>query len=659
MRIYLNEYNILLHNTAYLPYSTALLQAYAQEQRRLKDVCEFMPIIYARQEVGAIVKMYDNPRVAAFSVSIWNEQLSLAVAAKIKAEFPDCLIVFGGSAVPFFPEEYFSKYSFIDVTVRGEGERAFSAVLERYLDSRDFGGIGNVSYRDPKTGRCVRNDNIYPPVPGGDLDIFPSPYLDGVFSPLMAGGLKWQAILETNRGCPFLCAYCFWGQGGLSRKVSFFGLERVRREIEWCGRHNIDYVFCADGNFGMFERDLQIAGFLVEAKAKYGFPDKFRVNYSKTTDDRVIKVASVLHKNKLEKSITMSLQSYSEIALSNVRRKNIKNETFRTLQDRFKEADISTYTELILGLPGETYRSWADGIDTCLRSGINNDIFVYLLQIYPNTEMARPDYQKKYGLRFVRVPLNEGHGAVRAADIPPEYEDVVISSDYMPLEDWKRSAMFSWLAQAMAGLKLGYFMLIYAVDRYGVRHIDFLEYLAAKKMPAECAFLRGLMDWLYSLADSIAAGKARTLILEDFGNIYWEFEEAFYLRAMEGKDDFYADMLIAFKDFLKGVKPGFDAAEAEEIVKYQRLRVPELGKLKPERALFEYNVPEYFEKYFSPDKCSLRRSAAAADLYEAKDFNGDKKTFAREMILFGRKSNRMLYPVKWSARPQLTGGKVQ
>ena len=76
-----------------------------------------------------------------------------------------------------------------------------------------------------------------------DIDVFRSPYLDGVFSPLLGKDLRWQAILETNRGCPFLCTYCFWGRGGINRKIKFFSLERIKQEIDWCGKHRVLYVF--------------------------------------------------------------------------------------------------------------------------------------------------------------------------------------------------------------------------------------------------------------------------------------------------------------------------------------------------------------------------------------------------------------------------------
>ena len=57
-------------------------------------------------------------------------------------------------------------------------------------------------------------------------------------------------------------------------------LEDVFAEIEWVGRHGIDYLICNDANFGLFPRDYQIAEKLVETKQKYGFPQKLQVTLS-------------------------------------------------------------------------------------------------------------------------------------------------------------------------------------------------------------------------------------------------------------------------------------------------------------------------------------------------------------------------------------------
>ena len=85
---------------------------------------------------------------------------------------------------------------------------------------------------------------------------FPSPYLTGQFDYLLNDGTNYQAIIETNRGCHSGCHYCYWGN---KKKYEFFDMQRIKDEAEWIGRNKIKYVFCADSNFGIFDRDIEIA----------------------------------------------------------------------------------------------------------------------------------------------------------------------------------------------------------------------------------------------------------------------------------------------------------------------------------------------------------------------------------------------------------------
>lgn len=301
-RVYFNEFNVLMENAAYLPLVSGLLRAYADTSPSLSVSYEFMPFIFYRDTLERIMVQYDNPSVAAFSVSMWNEQLNLKVAEQVKARYPDCLVVFGGPNVPHHPQAYFERYPFVDVAVRGEGEEAFSEILTRYLESRDFTGIPGVSWRHPTTASCVRNQAERSQ--SRNLDVYPSPYLEGLFEELIAnsGDLGFQQIIETNRGCPFLCTFCFWGQGGLSRKYRYHGLDRVASEIEWAAKHKIRYVFNADSNFGMHKRDLEIARMLVETKRNFGYPEKFRTCFGKNTDEKIYEVARLLHEHELERA---------------------------------------------------------------------------------------------------------------------------------------------------------------------------------------------------------------------------------------------------------------------------------------------------------------------------------------------------------------------
>ena len=155
------------------------------------------------------------------------------------------------------------------------------------------------------------------------------------------------------------------------------------------------------------------------------------------------------------------------------------------LNRRFNDEDVPVYTELILGLPGETVDSWIKGIDGILQSGLKNQLFIYICQVFPNTDLAESDYQEKFGIRTQRIELNEIHGSVRSRDWVPEFEDVVIATNAMPTEDWRRMLVFSWVTMLLHSLKLGFFALAYLADRYGVRYSDILSYIAFGEFPRD------------------------------------------------------------------------------------------------------------------------------------------------------------------------------
>ncbi|PIQ85586.1 MAG: hypothetical protein COV73_05700 [Candidatus Omnitrophica bacterium CG11_big_fil_rev_8_21_14_0_20_43_6] len=642
-KICFNEYNVLLDKTVYLPLASGLLQAYAQTNKLITDNYDFMPIFYKRDHPDKIVSAYNNPGVAAFSVYAWNEQLCLFVAKQIKKLFPQCLVVFGGPQVPFDAEKYFGLNPFIDVTVRGGGEKSFAQILERFISTSDFKDIPGISYRG-SSGLCIKNNQEQPQAPGEDLDIFPSPYLSGVFDEFMKTEIQWQAIIETNRGCPFPCAYCFWGQGGLRKILRYFSIERVKEEIAWCAAHKIKYLFCADSNFGMSKRDNLISEYLIQTKAKSGYPERFRVNYGKNTDDNIFSIAKMLHQYSMEKAITISFQSFNEVALANVKRQNIKLSSFKSLQSKYMKDDIPTYSELILGLPGETYESWTNGLEECLSAGIKNNVFIYLCQILENTQLADPGYIAKHKLVISRVPMNEGHGAIRDPDVPPEFEDIIVGSYSMPVEDWKRSVVFSWVLQAFVGLKLAFFILIYLKERFNLKYTDFIKYVCDQESVSYSKTVLGKnIKVLNKLADSITGGSPHTVIMSVFGDIYWEPEEMFFLNISSFKDDFYNDMSSILMEFLREKKVEFKQEEIVDVVEYQRMRIPQYQPITRRKQQFQYNIPQYFADYFANKKLAVLPLEQTVLLDNPKDFSGDKRMFARQIILYGRKGSPQFY----------------
>ena len=86
--LYFNEYNLLMGSggIVYLPLVSGILSAYIKTSKIIRDNIEVHNFIFEPDTVNNLMKKYDSPDIATFSIAMWNEQLSLAVAKKIKSK---------------------------------------------------------------------------------------------------------------------------------------------------------------------------------------------------------------------------------------------------------------------------------------------------------------------------------------------------------------------------------------------------------------------------------------------------------------------------------------------------------------------------------------------------------------------------------------------
>lgn len=304
--------------------------------------------------------------------------------------------------------------------------------------------------------------------------------------------------------------------------------------------------------------------------------------------------------------------------------------------------------DIIIGLPGETYQSFLKRIEEVMQSDVKNQLSIRFCQVLPDSELAQAKYQKKFKISTIRIPLNEMHSKRTKKDVK-EYEEVVISTATMPVEDWKRAVVFSWFMQLLHNLKLGFFILAYLADHCGIKYTDFVEYISMLKMKTDRAkLLRNEVSGFYHRLDLILQGNPRGVAMPEFGSIYWEPEEASYLNISNQKDKFYDEMSEVIKEYLDSTGVNYNGEELEEIIKYQELRVPGYNPPKITAHYFDRNIPEYFDNYFLGRQHGVSRSPKVMRVLDVKDYRGDKKAFAQEIVVNGRKSDQMLYPVQWA-----------
>ena len=91
----------------------------------------------------------------------------------------------------------------------------------------------------------------------------------------------------------------------------------------------IFYVYGADANFGIFyERDLQIAEKISELHQASGYPGYLRFCWSKNSNRKVVQIFDTLKNAGIETMLTLSMQSYNEKTLTEIKRKNIKQSDY-------------------------------------------------------------------------------------------------------------------------------------------------------------------------------------------------------------------------------------------------------------------------------------------------------------------------------------------
>lgn len=514
----------------YLPYSVALLEAYVKGKAK-DDRYKFRLPIYKRNPIRACVERLQGCDVVGFSTYVWNGRISLEIARRLEG----ALVIFGGPHVPDDPSEFLLANPQVDVVVHNEGEATFLELLEAY-PSRDWAHIKGISYA--RRGVVVRN----PPRPRfRDLDEVPSPFLTGAFDELMRANPDehWIGLWETNRGCPFRCSMCDWGSN-LAAKMGKFGTDRVLREVDWFAEHKVEYLFCCDANYGSQKRDIEIAEYVAKRKLETGYPVAMSVQNTKNSTERAYATQKILSDAGLNKGVALSMQSVDADTLAAIKRDNISLDMYMELQRRFARDGVETYSDLIIGLPGETYNSFVNGVDLLISLGQHNRIQFNNLSILPNAEMGNKEYQRKWGIEIIESEIINIHGErVALDDDVPEVQELVVSTASCSREDWAKTRAFAWMTAFLHFDKILQIPLVLAHELGALSYKE----LVLAFMDAGSPLLKEIADFFRDEARRIQTGAAEYVYSADYLGIYWPADEYMFIKlAVEEKiDQFYEE----------------------------------------------------------------------------------------------------------------------
>jgi len=457
-------------NAYYLPYSVGTLWAYANEYEEVKRNYKFNGFIWKRDNIDNICVNASKNHVIAFSTYVWNKNYNFELAKKIKSINPDAVLIFGGPEIEIENKNIFLDYPFIDIVVKSEGESTFKDLLIN-LDN-DIIKIKGLLIND--NGNVIDTGQ---PVRLNELDVLPSPYLTGVFDDLIEENfdVEWNATLETNRGCPYACTFCDWGSLTYS-KVKKFDLERVYAELEWIGKNKCGFVSVTDANFGIFlERDNLIADKLLEVQDTYGYPYTFSVTWAKNQKDGVIDIVKKLTDSpKFNQGLTVSVQSMDFGVLENIKRKNLEQHKIEEILDICEKKDIPTYTEIILGLPGETLESWKNNFWKLFNAGAHTGLNIFQAQLLENAEMnllQTKEYDIKYSTVYDYMSGSYDEDPIK------EGVKIVTSTNTITFSEMLEAQIFSWYLNTFHVNGITNYISRFLNEYYNISYQQFYEKL--------------------------------------------------------------------------------------------------------------------------------------------------------------------------------------
>jgi radical SAM superfamily enzyme YgiQ (UPF0313 family) len=462
------------------PLVSGYLQTYAQKDPLIRAECSFR--IYTQTipvDVGhAVAELVAHESdLYALSCYMWNMTCIRRVLRDLLVARPEARFILGGPQVMEHAAEYVAPGESRVTVCNGEGEISFYQYLRHIVcGAFDFSTVPGITFWSD--GRFVTTPR---PPRIKTLDEVPSPFTAGLFEP----GKYTNAILETNRGCPFSCGFCYWG-AATNDKVYKFDADRAESDIRWISENGCLNLFIADANWGVSPRDVELSRHIVDCSKQNGYPLMVYMAAAKNKSDRVAEIAEIFSSGGLINSQPISLQTVSDNALRLIDRKNIKEETYITLQRVLREKGISSYVEIIWPLPGETLDSFQRGAMRLCRS-MADSVVMHPHLLLHNTPISRN--QQLHGIR-TRDLRNESGEA-----------EVVVATHWVSEEECMAGYWYYMALLTLYNLRGLYFLALY-LDSAGLGTYQEFFASAARFF----AGLRGdrLTTFLHRCVDEIA-----------------------------------------------------------------------------------------------------------------------------------------------------------
>lgn len=307
------------------------------------------------------------PAIVCATLYLFNRLFLEELLGYIRREMPKCLLVVGGPEC--LGDNRTIMPGFTDVAVRGEGEVAFSSLLQRVAGG---GCISDIP------GVCAMENGVY--CDNGvanevGLDAIPNFYPD-----MLAGFSRPFVQLETSRGCPNGCLFC------TSREtpVRYKSIERVREELTAIRLAGVRTVRLVDRTFNLTtRRSLELLRLFREESPGMRFHLEIDpgVLSAEVAEEMGRAPVGSLH-------LEVGVQSLEEQAYALLQRRATPEETLDGVKQLVELGNVEIHADLMSGLPRQTLGGLIKDAVVLMQAGVE-EIQLERLKLLPGTPLAQ------------------------------------------------------------------------------------------------------------------------------------------------------------------------------------------------------------------------------------------------------------------------------
>ena len=363
------------------PLGLAYLAAVARNSGWEPGIIDGLTENLSPQELTSRIKGF-QPDVVGLTATTAAIYDAYEVAKIVKKINPETLVMIGGPHATFMAEEVLRECPYIDVVVRGEGEKTFEEILERIERNKNFEDVAGITYR---IGNIIKENPERSLI--NNLDDLPIPAYDLLpMDKYVVDKVRFAAVI-TSRGCPYNCVFC-------SSSLQFGKLwrahspERVLEELrilrEEYGAREIEFL---DDTFTInMKRAEEISRKITEEGLDISWSASSRVNTFNRGLGEKLKQAGA-------HTIYFGIESGSERTLRFIGKGITRRQALDAVKAA-KESRLNALGSFVIGFPYETEDEIKETIKFANKVGVDLAQFT-IATPYPGTRLWSIAFKEK------------------------------------------------------------------------------------------------------------------------------------------------------------------------------------------------------------------------------------------------------------------------